>query len=199
MINFRLTLTGTAPLLMHNGRLADPIDPAAKALAAATSKRTKTDADHAEVARLEWHGGLYWDEDLNGPYIPGENIAKCLRSAAKMTKHGKAFDRGLMISTEINPLVYNGPRDRDKLAADANFVHRKCIVVAGRRVPRTRPMFREWKVDCEGVIDPNVLDLETVRQAAETAGQFEGLGDWRPGSPRAGGTFGRFTAELEKL
>ena len=66
----RLSIEGTAPLLMHNIRLADPLNPIAKAMKAISSKRKKTDDDLAQLARLEFEGGLYVLPDL-GPYLPG--------------------------------------------------------------------------------------------------------------------------------
>src|SRR5882757_911382 len=64
----RLRLEGTRPLLMHSGRLADPLDPAALDLAHITAKRPKTRADLEEISRREWYGGLW----LHGgrPCIP---------------------------------------------------------------------------------------------------------------------------------
>ena len=112
MIEFTITLTGTAPLLMHNSRLSNPLDPATKALKKVTGKRNKTDDDHEQVARLEFAGGLYLDPDV-GPFIPGENIARALVDGAKLTKMGVKVTRGVFISTDVNPLSYNGPRTDD--------------------------------------------------------------------------------------
>lgn len=55
-LHFRIT--GIAPLLMHNGRLADPLDPHSKALADAARRRGKIEADHLEIARLEFLDSL---------------------------------------------------------------------------------------------------------------------------------------------
>lgn len=69
MIKFRITLHGINPLLMHNSRLSNPLDPNAKAMKKVSGKRQKTDEDHAELARLEHAGSLYHDP-IAGPYIP---------------------------------------------------------------------------------------------------------------------------------
>lgn len=197
MRNFRITITGTTPLLMHNGRLSDPIDPATKKLAAITRIAKKTEADHLDAARAEWLGGLYWDSEA-GPYMPGENLARCVRDAAVITKHGKAIDRGVIITTSINPIAYPGPREVEKLWEDENYRLRKSVKNQMNRVMRTRPMFRNWTLDCEGILDENMLSFETLVQIVANAGQFVGLGDWRPGSPH-GGSYGRFTASVEDL
>lgn len=190
-MDFRLTLTGTEPLLMHNARLANPLDPATKALKAISSKRVKTDEDHAELARLEFIGGLYLDADL-GPYVPGENLERCLVDAGKITKSGRKVTQGLFITSNVNALAYGGPRDAAGLWADTNHRLIKSVKVTTSRVMRTRPMFRQWAVEADGILDTAVLSIEDLRSIAVTAGSRIGLGDYRP-------RYGRFTATLTAL
>jgi len=188
MKDFTITLTGTAGLIMHNSRLSNPLDPATKALKSATSKRTKTDEDHENVARLEHAGGLYLDPDI-GPYIPGENIARCLVDGGRITKQGVKITRGVFISSDVNPLAYAGPRDVQGLWEDKRFVHMASVKVGTSRVMRCRPVFYEWRVQAQGTLDESVLDLSDLTSIAEMAGHMCGLGDWRP-------RFGRFVAEV---
>lgn len=189
-MEFTITMTGTAPLLMHNVRLADPLDPIAKKLKKVTSKRTKTDDDHEEVARLEFYGSLYLDPDV-GPYVPGGNIQRCLIDAARVNKLGKSVERGLFISTDVNPIAYAGARDAEGLWSDENHRHRAAVRVTTSRTMRTRPMFRQWKCQASGLLDTTQLNLEDLRSIATNAGAMIGIGDWRP-------RFGRFTAEIDK-
>lgn len=196
MTAFRITLKSAGrPLLMHNGRLADPLDPATKALKSATKKpaSTRTDDDLLEIAHLEWIGGMYFDPEV-GPYIPGENIERLLLDAARMTKQGKNIERGVYVDTLVNRLAYKGPRDLDGLWADANFRLTCSAKNPGQkaRIMRCRPRFPgPWEVSTEGGFDPAILDFDVLAEIADTAGRMIGLGDWRP-------RFGRFTAELEK-
>jgi hypothetical protein len=190
-VQFRITITGTAELLMHNARLSNPLDPAAKAMKAVSSKRVKTDDDYEELARLEHLGSLYLDPDV-GPYMPGQNIERCLVDAAKVTKSGVKVTRGVFISTNINPLAYKGPRTPEDLWGDENFRHLGSVKVQQNRVMRCRPMFRQWRTAAEGTLDTRVLSLDELRGIAETAGSMIGIGDWRP-------RYGRFIAEVEKL
>lgn len=190
-MDFRMTLTGTEPLLMHNARLADPLDSATKALKVVSGKRKKTEDDHAEMARLEYLGGLYLDPDV-GPYIPGENIERCLVDAGKITRSGRMITQGVFVKTNVNPVGYKGPRDPEGLWADTNFRLVKSVKVTTSRIMRTRPMFRQWRLDAEGVLDTAILSLEDLRSIAETAGARIGLGDYRP-------RYGRFTVEVEEL
>lgn len=190
MIDFTITLTGTAALLMHNSRLSNPLDPATKALKKYTGKRNKTDEDHETIARLEFAGGLYFDPDA-GPYIPGENIARCLVDGAKLTKMGVKVTRGVFISTDVNPLAYTGPRDEEKLW-QAGHRHMASVKVGTSRTMRCRPYFPDWRVQADGILDPSVLELDDLATIADNAGSLIGLGDWRP-------RFGRFTATVEQI
>lgn len=190
-MDFRITIEGTAPLLMHNSRLANPLDPAAKELKRVTGKRKKTDDDYAEAARLEHLGGLYLDPDV-GPYIPGDNIWRSLLDAARKHRMGPKIEGGVLVTTDVNPLAYPGPRTAEALWGDENFRHMASVKVQKARLMRCRPIFRQWRTEATGVIDPSVIDLAELAQVAETAGTLIGLGDWRP-------RYGRYAAQVEKI
>ncbi|WP_068424681.1 hypothetical protein [Piscicoccus intestinalis] len=189
-MRFRITITGTAPMLMHNGRLANPLDPATQALKTLTAKRKKTDDDLIDIARAEFLGGLYIDPDV-GPYVPGENVERVILDAAKLTKNGMNVKRGLFIETDVNPIAYHGPRTAEGLWEDENFRLIRTVRNQQNRVSRCRPMFTDWRTSAEGTIDESVLDFRTLAAIVEQAGAYVGLGDWRP-------RYGRFTAELER-
>jgi hypothetical protein len=187
----RLTLTGTTSLLMHNARLSDPLDPYTKMLKAISSKRTKTEDDHDDMARVEFLGGLYFDPEA-GPYVPGVNVHRCLVEGAKLNKLGRHVERGIIALDEICPLGYAGPRTEEALWKDKNFVSRLSVGVTTSRVMRTRPEFPVWGLEADMLVDTGQLDLEQVRTIAEKSGQMIGLGDYRP-------RFGRFTVEVVEL
>jgi hypothetical protein len=187
MIKFTLDITGTAPLLMHNAQLSDPLNDATRALARVTGKRNKTDEDHLEAARLEHVGSLYLS-DL-GPYVPGLNIEAALFRGASKYKLMSTLKSALLIPEEVNPLSYKGPRDAAGLWADKTFVHRASVKVGQSRVIRTRPVFPKWGVVTSGLLDTEQVDKDAFEQLVATAGQVIGLGDWRP-------RFGRFEATV---
>lgn len=191
MSRFRMSCVGTHALLMHNARLSNPLDTVAKAMKKVTSKRIKTDEDHEELARLEHAGSLYINEAL-GPYIPGQNFERALVDAARITKSGKKIERGVFVESDVNALIYSGPRDIDGLWKDENFRHAASVKIGTSRVTRTRPQFRQWEVVTEGVYDPAVINLTELQEIATTAGAMIGIGDWRP-------RFGRFVATVEKI
>jgi len=191
LMQVRLTIIGTMSLLMHNAQLSDPLATITKQLKKVSGKRIKTEADHEEMARIEFEGGLYFDDE-SGPYIPSANIHACLLKAARMTRQGPAVERGIIVLNEVHPLAYNGPRTIQGLYDDKNFVSRLSVGVTTSRVMRTRPMFRQWALESELIVDDGQLDLDQITSIADKAGQMIGLGDYRP-------RFGRFNVEVTEI
>ena len=187
----RLSLTGTAPLIVHNSRLANPLDPIVREIKAISGKRKKTDDDHLQMARLEFEGGLYISKDV-GPHMPGANIEKCIVEGGRVTKQGKQIERGLFIVDDEVPLVYSGPRDVAKMWATEDFHSIMSVKVVTARVQRCRPIFRSWALDVDAEVDPGLLNLDTLRAIVTDAGSMVGLGDYRP-------RYGRFSAVVEEL
>lgn len=178
-----ITIRGLTPLIMHNGRLADPLDPATQALAKLTSKRNKTIDDHREVSKAEWYGSLYLDDD-GLPCLPGEVIEAALVAGAKHYKLGKVAKGGIVVDG-LFPLEYNGPRSVDGLWKDGGFLKRAGVRVGQARVIRSRPIFPDWECSFEIHWDPStVKDEDTIFDIVKAAGNV-GIGDWRP-------KFGRF-------
>ena len=186
---FEATLVGITPLLMHNGHLADPMSPATRALKAVTSRRKKTDEDHAEARKLEWLGSLYLNEK-GLPCIPAENVLSLVVAGAKKDKNGTEAKSGVMpdVGGEYFDLIYDGPKDLEALYADPRFVDCRSAKVMSARIMRTRPMFRNWKIKVRLCYNPDVIDEATIQQALEIAGERVGLGDYRP-------RFGRFVVQ----
>lgn len=194
-MEFTITLIGNYPYIMHSDRMVDALDPITKAHKKLTSKKTgKTEADAEEISRLEFVGALYLDAEF-GPYLPGDNIQRCLLDASKMNRLGTKLERGVFIDSDVNPLAYTGPRDQDGLWADPTFRFRKSVKQGtskqSPRLMKTRPIFRQWRCQAHGLLDETQLNFEELVMVAENAGTFIGLGDWRP-------RFGRFTAIVEK-
>lgn len=125
-----VTLKGETPLMLHNIRLADPLDPFAVQMKEITSKKKKTEADHAAIARIEWEGGMYFDPKA-GPFLPTWNVIRSLRDGAALTKRGKDIMRAVMIADPVAPILYDGPRTLDAMWA-AGFRDRRAVSEIGR-------------------------------------------------------------------
>lgn len=180
-------------LLMHNGRLANPLDPYTKALKQVTDKKKKSDEDLYAIMKAEWNGGLYHEDEI-GPYIPGEAIQQMLVAGARKSKQGKDFVSVSVMEEEV-PLEYEGPRDREGLFNDSKFVDVRSVVVNGRsRVQRTRPKFFKWGLSFTIEIDDDAsVNISDVERALKFGSKVVGIGDYRPAK---GGRYGRFSVDL---
>lgn len=199
MSKFKVTLTGTTPLLMHNAQLSDDFNPIVRDIKRLNAKRTKkTDEDKVEVARLEFVGGLYYDSEL-GPVMPAKNLNATILNAAKITRERPTVVRaGLIFDSLVYRLDYDGPRDLENLWGEgtSQFVSRESIAVQAARVMRTRPVFNEWGVSLTAEFDTSELDPDRFAEFVVKAGRMVGLGDWRP---EKNGQYGRFAADIEEL
>jgi hypothetical protein len=183
----KLKITGTRPLLMHSDTLADPLNPKTKIHKSLTVKGKKTDEDHEAIAKSEWMSSLYLDE--SGPVIPGANIHAALIAGGKLSKLGAQLKRSTEVIRDVYRLDYTGPRDIESLW-EKGFFDARTVKNPGSstRIVRYRPMFREWSCEAEIAFDPGVINQDQVVKCMEMAGQYCGIGDYRP-------KFGRFNVE----
>lgn len=164
-------------MLMHNGQTAAPLNKWAKAIKQISSKRKKTDADYEEMARLEFHAGLYMGE--NGPIIPSNNVEAMVIEAAKKSREGKIAKAGVFCNEHVS-LEYEGPRTAEELWSDEDFRHVAIVRVQSSRVARTRPIFHKWEAVVKLSYEDTVTNLARVDDWMFIAGTQVGLGDWRP-------------------
>jgi len=181
----RFRITGASPLLMHNGLLADPLNPHAKGLAQIASRRRKTEADYLRLAELEFLGSLYLSGGV--PCIPAEMIEAALVKAAAQERRAPKARDGLVVRDDLR-LEYDGPTDPHALWADGAFRLRSPVRVGAVRIMRTRPQFKAWAAELAVDFLPTLLNPQDVRSFLVTAGEQVGIGDWRP-------RFGRFWVE----
>lgn len=187
------TLIGTRPMIHHNGRLNDPQDPIAKEMKKVSRKnKNKTEDDLDVMGKLEWRGGLYWSDALRCVAIPSDNILAMVIEGARKRKFGKQAQSGILETQPEYKLTYDGPAELDKLQSDERFSFRKRAKVQKNGVMRIRPIFRDWSLKIELLVDEELIDPDDVRQALVDAGVQIGLGDWRP-------RYGRFEVEGFKV
>lgn len=193
MKQFEITCTGTRPLLLHNVRLASPLNPFAKEMKRLNAPRIKTDEDRMAMARVEFEGGLYFD-DVLGPYIPGGNFLASIQEGAKIKRGGKKVERGVTILEFELPLIYRGPRTVEGLwnGGDSEFIDLRPVKVAQSRVDRCRPYFKDWQIQGTAIIDESVLEEAEFRDYVMLAGKMAGLGDFRK-------QYGRYTVEITEV
>lgn len=180
-LNYKLT--SVCPMLMHNGQAADPLNKWAKLMKQISSKRAKTDADHEEMARIEFMASLYMSTE--GPIIPASNIDAMLVHAAKKSKEGQAAKSAIFCAKHA-PLIYDGPRMADDLWADERFRDRHPVRVQNARVMRTRPKFEQWEAIVELNYEPTLINPARIDEWMIVAGSQIGVNDWRPQHGRFG-------------
>ena len=183
----KVRIQGFTPTIMHNGQLADPTNKWTRAIKVITSKtaKQKTDADFAELVRLEWYAGLYVD-DNGAPCWPGENIECMIKHGARKQAKGKEVEKGLLCQGNW-PLTFDGPKTADELwDLDPQFRITKAAKIGPSKVMRTRPIFPDWELDFDIHYCADYFNLEQLTHWLEVAGTDVGLSDWRP-------RYGRFT------
>lgn len=186
-LTLRLSGIPGVALMTHNERLANPLDPITREMKAVSSKRSKTDEDLAELARLEFEGGLYLTEDGQAG-IPSWNIFRSIQDGGKVNRLGTAIARAVvMTSADIVPIKHSGPSSPEAMFA-AGMYDQRSVKVGQAKVTRTRPIFRDWVVEASLLLDTEIVNLDDFLRAAENAGRMSGIGEYRP-------RFGRYEVE----
>lgn len=195
-MDFTVRLEGTRPLLMHNGRLANPLDPWSQRVKAVSNKKNKTDADLLQLCLLEARAGL-WEtsRDYNQPKstvgLPNAAVWRCIYDAAKAFKLGEDIKRSLRYEDIVAPLLVDGEElNCDEYASDLANIYYVPVRLMGKKTMRARCRIPDWTSEHRFSLDEDVLDLRRLIPVMERAGSMVGVGDWRP-------TYGTFVATFE--
>lgn len=181
MSTVRITIEGTSPMLQHNVRLANPLDPYTRDLKQLTGKRGKTDDDLARIMHVEARGAAYETPDgILG--LPDCNLWRSMLDAAKAFKRGKDIERALIYDpVRVVPLDIDGKTYpvEDFLQIEGSVDYRP-VAIAGRKTMRARPIIAKWRSTHEYELLPDVIMLDDIRTIVERAGRLHGVGDHRP-------------------
>ena len=195
---FDVVLRGISPLIMHSDKLCNPLDPLVKAMKEISSVKKKTDEHYAALAKLEFLGGLYYDEEI-GIYLPCKVIMGVIKAAARKYKLGK-MTKGITLDAAIGfPLIGYEETTPEKLweerekNGDQKHVFSETVVVQVSRIMRTRGIFKKWAVAFKAFLNSELLSPEQFKQILDTAGFEYGVGECRPGLVT--GNYGRFRVE----
>lgn len=211
MDKFKVKMTGLTPLLMHfdNIEAQDAEHAQGKSGGRAGDDRTPPD---------RWKSYLYLDE--NEVVMPSQNVLAALLKVGGGISIGgkktlKAASQGVLFDTVYLPFRTGASLKPVKRAdvedIDGTFDEQRAAVqplgfgiqVAPVRMPtgtrhiRTRPMFSIWTVEGTFTIGDADLTLPRLKELFTVAGIKAGLGDWRPGSPKKPGPYGRFEATVK--
>lgn len=217
---YEVSLKGLSPLLMHQDNITwcDSMkkwreDPANKKLSVAGDDRSPA---------FTWLGSLYHDGKTVA--VPSGNLmSAAMQAGARVPvpggKNGLTFkaqtQSGMVILEEFSPLAVNGAfvpvEQLLALRAESDFeAHLKAATDHGfslfvKRAKikqsahvRVRPRFDTWALKFSLEVWDEQLTLAALADIWRIAGDFKGIGDWRPGS-KTPGPFGRFTAEVKPV
>lgn len=192
---FELTIQGTRPLIFGNPCEMDPLGIHKAATDYFTSLK-KNRNEHA-LRRLKWLFSGYWgtegdfiygpaldgDSKFTGftdPYLPAQNLQRCIRDGATAWKLGKDTKRAIVVENDAE-LIYDGPRDAELMYEDPRFVS---VAPTGRGVVAVRLRLPQWSATYKLLVNDEIIDPTTLAKIIDRAGIAEGLGTWRPANGR---------------
>lgn len=222
MDQYAITLRGLTPLLMHNDNLA--FSEKVKAWCNDPQNKENSTAGDDRTPPWTWIGYLYHDGKHIG--VNSDNIMTMLREGGAKVLTGKRQETykkhtqsGIMIDQQqftlfigenvvamddIKPLIGNllfpSHLETAELLGFELLVKRAKINTS--KHVRVRPMFRTWELRGSlTVLDTEMSGLtkDVLKLILNQAGALCGIGDWRPSSPRSGGTFGKFEPVVERM
>lgn len=188
---FELTVEGTRPILLSNPCTIDTLGPHAEAIKYYTE--LKKNKNERALRRLSWLFSGYWrtegefiyGPDLDGdsrfdgysdPYLPAQNLQRCIRDGATAWKLGKDTFRAIVVEND-SPLEYDGPKDASIMYEDERFVSR---ARTKRGTIAIRVRIPQWSVSYSMLVNDEIIDPMTLAKILDRAGIAEGLGTWRP-------------------
>ncbi len=170
---------GGDKLLMHNGRLANPADPIARAMAALPKGKKATDADLEQLSNVEYEGGLYLNARKE-VVLPGRLLEAVIAEGARASKEGKIALASTYVDLDALLAYEGGPLSVEELVASPDHRLTVGVRVGQSKVMRTRPLFRNWSVSFVVELDTGQANPDQLQRWIVAAGQTKGIGDWRP-------------------
>lgn len=210
---YGFTLTGLTPLIMHwdNLEWADQIK--AKRTEIKEKDKKNFEAGDDRCPPDTWKGYLYNDGNLVA--LPTDNLRAALCKAGaritlkRQTTYKALTQSGLLFPDLFLPLSFSGKTITMKTiggingtfaeqcaqarAAGFELFAKRASVGQAKHV-RVRPRFLKWSCSGEVLVIDDQISEDTLHQLFEIMGLSIGLCDWRPGSPKSPGPYGKCEA-----
>ncbi|MBR9701808.1 hypothetical protein GOV13_02710 [Candidatus Pacearchaeota archaeon] len=146
----------------------------------------RDDVNKEDAVRAEFHS--YRNAD--GKYfIPSSQIRGALIIAGTYVK-GKVGTQTKSMKSTVAAMFY--PEEDEIILKPQTYAIRKDSAVnrnVKARIIVIRPEFKNWSCEFTLIVDNDTITKETVEKIIEYAGQYVGIGAWRPTN---NGMFGRF-------
>ena len=190
MITIKTKLVGVTPLLINRFTEA--------AAEEATKGNRASTVGTRPPPREDAKARLYFAK-LNGknvPVMPTTNILRSITEGGRFFKSGKSkittirhsiIPAAMAIETIYVAIEHKKPWDVDSRAIRNP--------ATGGRFLRYRPVFYDWALSFDLLIDEELLSEPLSREIVDAAGKRIGLGDFRPDCK---GPFGRFRVDIWK-
>lgn len=219
---YQITLIGESSLLMHHDNLKwqEAID----AYRMAPENKKSGIAGDDRSPAWSWIGYLYVDADRI--VIPADNLMKMLSEGGNNcptgSKQGKKTFKamtqsGILVDQIAWPVEVDGKTilfsEIKKLESEKDFVKHEALAkklgfelfvkrakIGQAKHVRVRPRFAKgWVAAGTVTVFEQKITTEVLKNILTYAGRYQGMLDWRPGSPKSPGNFGKFRAEVMEV
>jgi len=155
-------------------------------------KNRKQIIERDDVAQEDLTRALFHSyHDDKGFYVPSEHIKGALINAGAMVKAKVGNTRKSMKNIVAGMFFI----EEEKIRLHDDFVIDKRSAVNKNikaRVIAIRPKWENWLLDFTLLVDNETITKETIKEILKNAGQYIGIGSFRPTN---NGSFGRFEIE----
>ena len=215
---YRFDLEGITPLLMHHDNIEWADQLKIKRDEIKRNDNANFSAGDDRCPPDTWKGYTYNDGDHI--VMPMDNLRACLlKAGARVTlANKKTFKEltqcGILFEDFYATFLNDGQQIKwagvekikgnfaaqSKAAQELGFtLFVKRAAVGTAKHIRVRPRFSTWGVQGEFLVVDEQLTDEVLNSIWHVGGFNIGLCDWRPGSQKAPGPFGRYKAKLTKV
>lgn len=190
-MELEVTLEGVKPIILHNGRLSNPLDPYVRELKTLTSKRKKTDEDLHKIMQIEARAGCY-DTPEGNMGLQTAAVFRSIVDSARLDKLGKLVTQAITFADVVEDLLIDGRVVPCEDFLDSpHAIDYRSVKVGMSRTMRARPIVHpDWSSTHKFSLDANILDIDMLTPVISRAGERFGIGDWRP-------VYGIYAAHVE--
>lgn len=218
---YAVTFTGETPLLMHPHN-PDWMESMKRWEKDGANKAASVKGDDRSPA-FRWVGLLYNEQGF--VVVPSDMLMTVLREGGKRCPTGKGMQTfksqtqsGIMVDQSAWRVVVDGkeipygPFFEMAERKESNFAKHQALAeehgftlfikgvnVQGKKHIRVRPRFDRWSLSGSLTVFDEQITMEVLSDVLKFAGAYAGIGDWRPSSPKAPGSFGKFSVALKEL
>lgn len=218
MKRYEITMTGVRPLLLHADNLVE--NEKIRRWQKDPKNRDKSVPGDDRTPAWTWMSYLYVE---GGTLIlPSDNLMTLIREGAKRISTGKRgtfksqSQSGIMVDGVGYPILVNGTsikvsqfthlvgeddflkHEETATSLGFNLFVKRAKVGTAKHV-RVRPKFDKWSAVGQIMVFEDSITSDVVTDIFNQAGQYAGIGDWRPSSPKSPGPFGTFTAAVKEV